>query len=98
MPGHARQHSTKKMAESIDVPFGLWTRVGRRKHKFNSSRQVAPMCPHRRALMRAHWINLANTTEPSVFVGDASLCEITLTTCSLVINFSCIWPLTGDKL
>jgi len=23
------------MAEPIDLPFGLWTRVGRRKHKFN---------------------------------------------------------------
>jgi len=31
-------------------------------------------CPHR----RAHWCNLANTTEPSVCYGDAALCEITL--------------------
>ena len=23
------------MAEPIDLPFGLWIRVGRRKHKFN---------------------------------------------------------------
>jgi len=28
------------------VPFGLWTRVGRRKHEFTCIRQVAPMCPH----------------------------------------------------
>jgi len=27
--------SCAKMAEPIDLPFGLWTRVGRRKHKFN---------------------------------------------------------------
>jgi len=32
------------MAELIDLSFGLWTRVGRRKHKFNRIRQVAPMC------------------------------------------------------
>ena len=38
MPGHAWWHSAAtcaKMAELIDLPFGLWTRVGRRKHKFN---------------------------------------------------------------
>jgi len=36
-------------AESIDLPFGLWSRVGRRKHKFNHIRQVVPMCPHEMA-------------------------------------------------
>jgi len=33
MPRHARHHSTvscAKMAELIDLPFGLWTRVGQR--------------------------------------------------------------------
>jgi len=29
----------------IHSPFRLWTRVGRRMHKFNRIRQVAPMCP-----------------------------------------------------
>jgi len=38
--------SCAKTVESIDLPFGLWTRVGRRKHNFNRIRQVAPMCPH----------------------------------------------------
>jgi len=28
------------MAEPIDLPFGMWTWVGRRKHKFNRIRQV----------------------------------------------------------
>jgi len=37
------------MAELIDLPFGLWTLVGRRKHKFNHICQVAPMCPHGKA-------------------------------------------------
>ena len=32
------------MAEPIALPFGLWTRVSRRKQKFNRIRQVAPMC------------------------------------------------------
>jgi len=36
------------MAEEIDLLFGLWTWVGRRKHKFNRIRQMAPMCPHGR--------------------------------------------------
>jgi len=30
-----------KTAEPIDVPFGLWTRIGRKKYKFNRIRQVA---------------------------------------------------------
>jgi len=33
MPGHARLHSAvscTKMAEPIEMPFGLWTRVGPR--------------------------------------------------------------------
>jgi len=45
MPGHARRHSAvscAKIAEPIDMRFGLWTRLGRRKHKFNRIRQVAP--------------------------------------------------------
>jgi len=47
MPGHARQHSDvscAKVAEPIDLPFGLWTRMGRREHKLKRSRQVAPIC------------------------------------------------------
>jgi len=64
-------------AEPIDLPFGLWTQVGRKKHKFNRICQVAPMCPHG----RAHWRYLASTIEPSVCGGDAVLCQITLTTC-----------------
>jgi len=66
-----------KTAELIVMPFGLWTLMGRRKHKFNRMRQVAPMCPH----VKADWRHLANTIEPSVCGGDAVLCQITLTTC-----------------
>ena len=32
--------SYAKTAEPIDLPFGLWIRVGRRKHTFNRVRQV----------------------------------------------------------
>jgi len=83
---HARRHSDvsyAKMAEPIDLPFGLWTRVGRRKHKFSRIHQVAPMCPHG----RAHWCHLANTIKPSVCGGDAALCQITLTTCLHFVHF-----------
>jgi len=65
--------SCTKTAEPIDLPFGLLTWVGRRKHKFNRIHQAAPMP------MRAHWLRLANTTEPPACGGDAVLCQITLT-------------------
>jgi len=34
-----------KQLNRLNLLFGLWTRVGRRKHKFNCILQVAPMCP-----------------------------------------------------
>jgi len=77
--------SCAETAEPINLSFGLWTRVGRRKHKFNRIRQVAPMCPP----MWAHWRHLANTIEPSVCGGNVVLCQITLTTC-----YSCTHPCT----
>ena len=52
----------------------VWTRVGRRKHKFNRIRQVALMYLHR----KTNWRHLANTTEPSVCGGDTFLCQMTL--------------------
>jgi len=69
-----------KTAEPIDLPFELWTRVGRRKHKFDRIHQVAPMCPH----MWAHWCHLANMIEPSICSSNAVLCQITLTTCLIL--------------
>jgi len=36
------------MAEPIHFLFRLWTRVGRRMHKVNHIRQVAPICPYGR--------------------------------------------------
>jgi len=69
--------SCAETAEMIDLPFGLWTRVGRRKHKFSRIRQVAPTCPH----VTAHWRHLENRIEPSVCGGDAVLQQISVTTC-----------------
>jgi len=77
-----------EISEPINLPFGLWTRVGRRKHKFNHICQVAPLCPHG----RAYWRHPANTIEPSVCGGDAVLCEITLTTCLLCFYIMLLWP------
>jgi len=65
--------SCAEIAELMDLPFGLWTWVGQRKHNFNPIRQVAPVCPHG----RAHWRHLANTIELSVCGGDAVLYQIT---------------------
>jgi len=59
--------SSAKTAEPIDLPFGLWTQVGRSMHKFNRIRQLASMCPHG----RTHCRHLANTNEPPVYSGDA---------------------------
>jgi len=64
-------------AEPIDLPFGLWTWVGWRKHKFSRIRQVPTLCLHG----KAHWRHLANTIEPSVCGGNTVLCQITLTIC-----------------
>jgi len=60
------------MAEQMEMPLGLWTRVDPSKHMLHGG---------------AYWRNRANTTEPSVFgwaelgVGDAALCQTTLTAC-----------------
>jgi len=32
-----------------------------------------------------YWRHLANTTEPSICCGDAALCQITLTTCFIIV-------------
>jgi len=84
IPGHAWRHSAMscaEVAEAINLQFGLWTRVGWRKHKFSRIHQVAQVCPNG----RAHWRHLANTFEPSICDGDAALCQITLTTCFLLL-------------
>jgi len=65
MPGHVRRHSAvscAKMAEPLNLPFGLCTRVGQRKYKFNHICQVALMCPHGRD-GREYWCHLANTIQ-----------------------------------
>ena len=52
------------------------------KHKLSCICQVAPMCPHGRALHgRAHWCHVANTIELSDCSSSAALCQITLTNC-----------------
>jgi len=38
------------MAEPIEMPFGLWTRMGPRKHLLHGG---------------AHWLQLVNTIEPA---------------------------------
>jgi len=54
----ARRHSSATCAEMVeptDLPFGLWSQVGRRKHNFNRIRQVAPMCPRWRKHIAVTW-------------------------------------------
>jgi len=64
MPRHARRHSAiscAEMAVQIDLPFGLWTRVGRRKH---SSIIFARW--HQCALIGALWWIWLNCTSETV--------------------------------
>jgi len=49
--------SCAKMAERIEMPFALWTRVGPRKHVYRWG---------------ADWRNLANTIKPFMCSGDAA--------------------------
>ena len=58
--------SPAKTAEPIEMPFGIWTLVGPRKHALGEG---------------ADWRHLANATEPSMCGGDAACCQITLTSC-----------------
>ena len=64
--------SSADIAEPIDLLFGLWTLVGRRKHKFHRIHQMVPIWCH------ARWRHLANMIEPFICGGDAALCQITL--------------------
>jgi len=52
-------------AQPIEMPFGIPNRVGPGKQILDAG---------------AHWRHRANTAEPPVCGGDATLCEITLTT------------------
>ena len=59
MPGHARRQcelAVQKMTERIEMPFGLWTRMGPRQY----------------VLHGAYWRNLANAIEPSARCGDSA--------------------------
>jgi len=68
--------SFAKTAEPIELPFGLWTRVGPRKHKFNRIRQPAPTCLHG----RAHRPPGEYDWTTRMLRQCMTLCQITLTT------------------
>jgi len=57
--------SCAKMAEPIEMPFGLWPWVAQ-----ENVLDVGARC----------WRHLLNTTAPSTCAGDAAFCQITLTT------------------
>jgi len=58
--------ATAKTAEPIEMPFGVWTPVGPRKHVLDGG---------------AHWYNLENMIEPSTCGGTLPFHQIILTTC-----------------
>jgi len=58
--------SGTKMAELLEMPFGMWTLMGQRKHVLDGG---------------AHWHNRANTIERSTCGGDAAGCPLMSTAC-----------------
>jgi len=59
------------MAELIEMPFGMLSRVGPRNHVLD---------------VGAHWHQLAITIEPSMCGGMRPFCQITLSTCLYLWN------------
>jgi len=60
--------NSAKTAEWIEMLFGIWTRVGPRKHVLDGG----AYCRH-----------LANTIEPSMCGFDAAFVKLLSTTCSI---------------
>jgi len=75
--------SPAKTAAPIEIPFGLWARMGRRNHVLDGGAEGRCHGNHFLAfyIWDARWRHLANAIEPSMCGGDAALCQITLTTC-----------------
>jgi len=65
------------MAEPIDLPFGLWTRVGLKEAQVQSHSPGGANVSSWEGTLAP----LTNTILPSVCCGDATLCQITFTTC-----------------
>jgi len=63
--------SCAKMAEPIEMPLGAWTWVGPRNRVLHGA-------AHHET---ADWRHLANMIEQFVCSGDATFCQITMTTC-----------------
>jgi len=57
--------SLARTTEPIEMPFGLWSRVGPRKHVVHGG---------------AHCRHLVNMIQPSTFVGNAAFCQISFNT------------------
>jgi len=55
--GDSLPRAVQKMAEPMKTPYAAWTPVGPRKHVLDEGK---------------YWRHLANTTEPSMYGGDAA--------------------------
>ena len=62
--------SCAKLAELIEMSFGLWTLVGPRKYVLRAG---------------AEWRHLLNSIAPSMCGSDAAFCQVTLTACYYVM-------------
>ena len=67
--------SCAKTAEPIEMPFGVWTWVGPRKHVLDEG---------------AHWHNLANTIEPSMCGGAAAFLSNYFDHLVMPLNIFCL--------
>jgi len=82
MSGHARRHSA------------VQKRLNRSRCHLSCG---VGWAEGRMCYIGAHWPNLANTTEPSVCGGDATLCQISLTTC-YTTTLHYLWNINVQKI
>jgi len=75
----------QKTAEMIDLPFGMRTPVGWRRHKFNRICEVTPMCPHGRLIGTTWqiWLNRPSAAgmRPYVKLLWPLVCMLSITVC-----------------
>jgi len=77
--------SCAETAEPIDLPFGLWTRVGQKKHEFNSIHQMASMC--RISVVFAMWRQCAHIEDTFAPPGEYDWTVRLRRRCDLMSNY-----------
>ena len=77
--------SCAETAELIDLPFYLWTRMGRRKHKFSHIDQMAPM--YTSSVIFANWCQCAHVGGTLAPPGEYDWTVCLWQRCGLMSNY-----------